>query len=193
MTKLTEIIKLLFLKAEANIMMLRCRSEPLLFFYWSDASPTSTKELCTRSFESRTVRRKGRASRALLVQRLFILGSGGECNVVLDEPRAMADKTAWTHTHTHTEAYRYLMPKIRGLRHRSIVVALCVWDRAIQSACARQVPQVNRAAESNGPGVDDFAPPPGHPRQLAVATTLSTRSSGRFSSTPPTPQSSEAS
>ena len=120
--------------------------EPLLFFYSADATPVSTKEAFVRSLGDHTIRRKGRASKELLIQRLFCLAADGSCRVVLDEPRPMADKTAWT----HTQAYRDLFDFPRSLGHGGILIHHYVWDRAIHSACWRQIRQLHRASELEG-------------------------------------------
>lgn len=97
MAKLCEVVKA-FLRADMAAFVCAHHSDALLFFYSADATPMSTKEIYEKSMGVHKVRRKGRAMKELLVQRLFALAGNGHCKVLLDEPRPMADKTAWTHT-----------------------------------------------------------------------------------------------
>ena len=142
--KLCEVVKLFLGMSVSRLVLARC-DEPLLFFYSADSTPVATKELYQQSLVGQTVKRKGRSLVELLVQRMFVLAGDGTVAVLLDEPRPMADKTAWT----HTQAYRDLFDWPRGLGHRSILVFHYVWDRAVHSAALRQIRLLHKAAEED--------------------------------------------
>lgn len=153
MAKLCETLKY-FMRADFKAFVCKRSSEPLLLVYSADATPASTKEVFMRSLGAHTVRRSGRCSRDLLVQRLFVLAGDGSCKVLLDEPKTLGSKCAWAHVQAYTE----LAVQPRSLSHRAIVVHHYVWDRAVQSACEQKVHVVQKAMKFESAAVADLPP-----------------------------------
>ena len=114
---------------------------PVLFFYASDTTPLSTSEAFARKFGQANIRRRGRRSADLLVQRAFLLNSVDEARVLLDEARSLANKSAWCRVYA---ARRFVdLPRACG-RH-GVVCHHCVWGRAVQSARERRARQLHAA------------------------------------------------
>lgn len=153
-TKWCEVLKFWLRRDFTNFIAQR-PLEPLLLLYSADGTPASTKEVYKISVGSQKVRRSGRSSTDLLVQRLFARAIDGTCKVIVEEPLPVACKTAWA----HVEAYRRMQVNPRCFGHRSILVHHFVWDRAVHSAAARKVQMIHNAMDlelGNGQGL----PPP---------------------------------
>jgi hypothetical protein len=111
--------------------------EPLLEVYMSDGTPLTTVERHDISWLDRKVRRLGRNCGEWLAQRLFLVDGSGNSRVLVTDPVLMADKTAMTHYNCQEMFWQG--GRLYG--HEGILVSVCIWDRAVFSACKRRQQQ----------------------------------------------------
>lgn len=145
MAKVAEVGKR-FLRIAVESFIGRRRHQPIMIWYASDSTPLSTREMHRRSWECYRVRRSGRRSNDLLLQRLFVQDCAGDAAILFTEPLALEDKSTWS----HYEAFRRLLPTGRELGHEALLVSFHCFDRALESSMDRRIRQLRERACGNG-------------------------------------------
>lgn len=140
MAKVAEVGKR-FLRIAVESFIGRRRHQPIMIWYASDSTPLSTREMHRRSWECYRVRRSGRRSNDLLMQRLFVQDCAGDAAILFTEPLALEDKSTWS----HYEAFRRLLPTGRELGHEALLVSFHCFDRALESSMDRRIRQLRES------------------------------------------------
>jgi hypothetical protein len=120
--------------------------------YSADATPLSTREELKAQWRDLVVRRRTKRPGDWLIQRLFLKSASGNVRVLLDEPKLLKDKTAWS----HFAACRELCHTARELGHQGLVINHTCADRAVVEPLARHMRQLHHAltvqSEAAAPG-----------------------------------------